>query len=73
MHHCPFCGMPCYCSGDIDDVEVMSQKWVINNCQCDCDYFEAEESWQCCAECDIPDACADFWVCYKSDRRADKY
>lgn len=35
MHTCPTCGQDCDCSGDIDDAAVMSDKWIIENCQCD--------------------------------------
>lgn len=36
MHTCPVCDQACYCSGDIDDSEVMSLSWAYHNCTC-CD------------------------------------
>lgn len=62
MHNCPRCYSPCYCSGDWDDIPVMKQEWVNRNCECDCETEEdlLEEEFDCCGECDLPDACSDF-------------
>lgn len=35
MHTCPICGMDCDCGGDLDDAAVMSDDWVMEQCQCD--------------------------------------
>lgn len=43
MHSCPRCGMACDCSGDWDDIEVMSPEWVFKNCQCECEEFSDDD------------------------------
>jgi hypothetical protein len=50
MHECPECGQFCYCSGDIDDCPVMSNEWVYENCQCECQ-FEDDDDW--CDDTDL--------------------
>lgn len=58
MHTCPVCGMECDCSGDIDDASVMSEEWVLENCECDHDHLEAYEpddgSGDLCVHCHRP-------------------
>ncbi len=60
-HECIFCGDVCYCSGDIDDTQGMSDE----NCKgCGCEtgreYNGDEDDFEPCSECDGRDACADF-------------
>lgn len=43
MHDCPNCGQACYCSGDIDDIPVYTEAWVIQNCRHDCDEDDIED------------------------------
>jgi len=43
MHSCPRCGMECDCSGDWDDIHVMSDSWVWKHCQCDCEEFQHDD------------------------------
>ena len=33
MHYCPDCMSPCYCSGDIDDIQAFTEIWAYKNCQ----------------------------------------
>lgn len=33
MHTCPECGQACYCSGDIDDAQVVTERWAFVNCR----------------------------------------
>ncbi|MFE4108547.1 hypothetical protein [Almyronema epifaneia] len=37
MHNCPNCYQDCDCSGDIDDIPVYTEAWVIKNCKCQCE------------------------------------
>lgn len=50
MHQCPRCDFDCDCSGDWDDMSVMSDEWVYVNCQCDCEepdseYPDDDDNW----------------------------
>lgn len=40
MHSCPDCGQACYCSGDIDDVELEGGE---EGCVCECDKEGGDE------------------------------
>jgi hypothetical protein len=43
MHVCPHCGMECDCSGDWDDISVMSDAWVMKNCKHECEDYNEDE------------------------------
>ena len=74
-HPCFSCGSECYCSGDIDDVIVSKTPKSCEGCGCeegshndeddDEFYWDDEDGFQCCDNCDLPDACADFGCAIK--------
>ena len=33
MHSCPECGQACYCAGDLDDAQVVTERWAFLNCR----------------------------------------
>ena len=37
MHNCAYCGQGCDCSGDIDDISCMTEEWIVENCECECE------------------------------------
>lgn len=45
MHNCPRCGQECDCSGDIDDIHVMTEEWTFMNCTCD-DFNRDRDDWE---------------------------
>lgn len=62
-HDCPECGMQCHCNGDIDDInfgESDECKCCIDKLYGDNDEEDYEDDFDCCDNCDLPDACADF-------------
>jgi hypothetical protein len=48
MHSCPECGSACYCSGDIDDIDVGDE--------------EAQDDCTHCPEADYDDDDEDTWT-----------
>lgn len=59
---CSACGSDCEKSGFSPQG---SNDWF---CSQDCydDYFDDEDSFQCCCDCDLPDACRDFGCAIKA-------
>ena len=56
-HACWNCNNECYCRGSIDDVIVDKTP---NNCKaCGCNDMH-DYNFECCDDCDLPDACSDF-------------
>ena len=58
-HPCFNCQSECYCNGSWDDCIVEYTPKNCESCGCASDYDDGED-FECCDNCDLPDACYDF-------------
>ncbi len=65
-HHCYICNSECYCNGSIDDVIVDKTPSNCEGCGCEDMFYDEDEHFDRCEDCDGHDACLDFGCAFEN-------